>query len=166
MLFAEDRHVLIFNRGLHKFFHRVPIFYEPFLGSAPNVEGCRAVLVVALDARTMALALSTDAAIEDLSNRLKLSFQLSLLLVSERDVWVPVHTYHMSPLVIFLINIFHQPLEIIAQEALDRLALQFGVIQQVLASLAVPFTHRHSIKEVPTIAALVGCSIAQVAQHD
>jgi hypothetical protein len=72
----------------------------------------------------------------------------------------------MGPLVIFLINTFHQPLEIITQEALDRIALDLCVIQQFLASLAVPFTHGHSIKEVTPIAALVGGSIAQVAQHD
>ncbi len=72
----------------------------------------------------------------------------------------------MRPLVLFLINTFHQPLEIIAQEALDRIAPDLFVIHQFLASFTVPFTHGHSIKEVPTIAALVGGSIAKVTQHD
>ena len=72
----------------------------------------------------------------------------------------------MSPLVLRLINALHQPLQIIAQEALDRIALNLCVIQQVLASVAVPFTLGHPIKEVTAIAALVGGSIAQVTQHD
>lgn len=74
MLSAEDGDVLIFNRGLHKLLHGVPIFDETFPGCASNVERGRAVLVVALDARTMPLALPADAAIEDLSNRLKFPF--------------------------------------------------------------------------------------------
>jgi hypothetical protein len=40
MLSAEYGHVLIFNRGLHKLFHGVPIFDKAFPGSAPNMEGC------------------------------------------------------------------------------------------------------------------------------
>jgi hypothetical protein len=72
----------------------------------------------------------------------------------------------MSPLVLRLINALHQPLQIIAQETLDRIALDLCVIQQVLASVAVPFTLGHRIKEVTAIAALVGGSIAQVAQDD
>jgi hypothetical protein len=67
MLSAEDGDVLIFNRGLHKFLHGVPVFDEAFLHSASNVEGARAGFVVALDARTMTLALPTEGALEDLS---------------------------------------------------------------------------------------------------
>lgn len=66
----------------------------------------------------------------------------------------------MSPLVLCLVNALHQPLQIIAQEALDRIALGLCVIQQVLASVAVPFTLGDPIQEVSTIAALVGGSIA------